>query len=84
VRFNTTEPGKANLNISKRNKRVGTRRYTIDMAGRQAIRFDGRVRGKKLRAGRYIVEVVMEDAVGNQTTDPPFTAFTVRRTSRRR
>jgi hypothetical protein len=51
-------------------------------AGRNRIRFDGRFRGRKLRAGRYQMEFTMQDIVGNPATQTPLKTFYVRRSTR--
>jgi hypothetical protein len=52
--------------------------------GRNRIRFDGRIRGRKMTAGRYTLRVGVEDAVGNITALQPRYAFSIRSTSSKR
>jgi len=82
VSFVASEPGRVSLAVG-RSKAKGERRYPAK-AGLNRIRFDGRIRGKKLRAGGYLMFVAVEDAVGNVTEAPPFARFSVVRTLSRR
>ena len=67
-----------------RGRRVlGTRRYAAK-PGRNRIRFDGRLRGRKLTAGRYTVHVGVEDAVGNISPKQPSLPVRIVNTTRRR
>ena len=79
VRFIASEQSRATFVVQRGNRRVGVRKYDA-RTGANAIRFDGRVRGRKLRQGTYRLLVYLEDAVGNQTSDPPLQRFSVRRT----
>ena len=67
--------------VQRGDRRVGVRKYDA-REGSNTIRFDGRVRGRKLRQGTYRLLVYLVDAVGNETTDPPLQRFTVRRVTR--
>ena len=80
VRFIASEGGRAIFVIVRVNRRVGARTYDVK-PGQNSIRFEGRIRGKKLRRGAYRLLVYLEDAVGNQTQNPPLQRFSVRRTS---
>ncbi|MFL5825597.1 MAG: hypothetical protein ACJ76V_03645, partial [Thermoleophilaceae bacterium] len=82
VSFVTSEPGRLSLIVTRGTKRVGVRNFTIDKAGKNQVNFNGVVRSKKLRAGTYLIEASMADAVGNDTTDPPFATVKVKRTTR--
>ena len=62
--------------------RVGTLRRNAK-AGRNSIRFAGRVRGKLLQRGRYRVVVTVRDAAGNRSA-PRRTRFRVPRQRRPR
>jgi hypothetical protein len=79
VRFIASEQSRATFVVQRGNRRVGVRKYDA-RTGANAIRFDGRVRGRKLRQGTYRLLVYLEDAVGNETADPPLQRFSVRRT----
>jgi hypothetical protein len=46
------------------------------------IPWHGTIHGRKLRAGRYVVEVSMQDNVGNVTDSPPFQVIHIVRTVR--
>jgi CSLREA domain-containing protein len=81
VRFISSEPGRARLVIMRGNRRVGEDIALVE-AGRNTVRFNGRLRGRKLRAGSYRMLLYIEDAVGNETEEPPIQRFTVRRTTR--
>ena len=52
----------------------------VKKAGLVKIGWRGTIHGRKLRAGRYVVEVSMEDNVGNVTDSPPFQAIHIVRT----
>jgi hypothetical protein len=82
VRFIASEESRATLVVQRGNRRVGVRKYDARV-GTNRIRFDGRVGGRKLRQGVYRLMVYLEDAVGNQTEDPPLQRFSVRRTTGR-
>jgi hypothetical protein len=62
------------------NRRAGEFVKKVKTAGQVKITWRGTVHGRKLRAGRYVVEVSMEDNVGNVTDSPPFRAIHVVRT----
>ena len=81
VRFISNEEGRARLVIMRGNRRVGED-VANARAGRNAIRFNGRLRGRKLRAGSYRMLLFIEDRVGNETEEPPIQRFTVRRSTR--
>lgn len=81
VRFISNEEGRARLVVLRGNRRVGED-VANATAGRNAIRFNGRLRGRKLRAGSYRMLLYVEDRVGNVTEEPPIQRFTVRRSTR--
>ena len=76
--FTATEEGKVEIVVQRGNKRVGTRTHVVT-EGTNRIDFDGRLRGRKLRAGRYRLLLYMTDIVGNRNPNPPITIFRVRR-----
>lgn len=78
VKFISSEGGRARLVILRGNRRVGED-VALAQVGRNAIRFNGRLRGRKLRAGPYRMLLYLEDAVGNVTIEPPIQRFEVRR-----
>jgi hypothetical protein len=82
IRFVTTEQGKATLVIQRGNKRVGKRLYAAVDAGLNSLKFNGRLGGRKLRAGRYRALLYVQDQVGNVTDQPPIALLTVRRTTK--
>lgn len=81
VRFLSNEEGRARLVVMRGNRRVGED-IANATAGRNAVRFNGRLRGRKLRAGSYRLLLFIEDRVGNETDEPPIQRFTVRRSRR--
>jgi hypothetical protein len=82
ISFVTTEPGKARVVIQRGNKRVGTRLYSGITAGPNTLKFNGRLGGRKLRAGRYRLLLFVQDPVGNVTDQPPITLFDIRRVTK--
>ena len=82
IKFVTSEAGKAAIVIQRGNKRVGKRIYGNVAAGLNKLKFNGRLGGRKLRAGRYRLLLFVQDAVGNVTDQPPITLFSVRRVSK--
>ncbi|MEA2443616.1 MAG: hypothetical protein QOJ12_908, partial [Thermoleophilales bacterium] len=83
VIFISSEPGDALFTIARGSRTLGERHYTAK-AGRNRIRFDGRLRGRKLSAGKYKVSVVVEDAVGNVAPSGRSYPFTIVKTPGRR
>jgi hypothetical protein len=82
IKFISSEAGKARVLIKRGDVTVGTRLYGTVVAGRNALKFNGRLGSRKLRAGRYRLLVYVQDRVGNVTDQPPITLFTVRRVTR--
>jgi Right handed beta helix region len=82
IRFVTTEPGKATIVLQRGNKRIGSRTYSAIGAGLNTLKFNGRLGGRKLRAGRYRVLLYVQDLVGNVTDQPPIRLMTVRRVTK--
>lgn len=83
VSFISSEDGEAVYTFMRGKRILGTRRYAVE-PGRNRIRFDGRLRGRKLTAGRYKLLVGVEDAVGNLSPLQPRYGFSIRSTSRKR
>jgi hypothetical protein len=83
VSFISSEDGEAVYTFFRGKRTIGTRRYPVK-PGRNKIRFDGRIRGRKMTAGRYTLRVGVEDAVGNLTALQPRYAISIRSTSRKR
>jgi hypothetical protein len=83
VSFISSEDGEAVYTFFRGKRTIGTRRYAVK-PGRNRIRFDGRIRGRKMTAGRYTLRVGVEDAVGNITALQPRYAFSIRSTSSKR
>jgi hypothetical protein len=83
VSFISSEDGEAIYTFVRGNRLLGQRRFAVE-PGRNRIRFDGRLRGRKLTAGRYKLYVGVEDAVGNVSTVQPRYGFSIRSTSRKK
>jgi hypothetical protein len=83
ISFITNEVGKAVVVVNRAsNRRAGEFVKRVRTAGVVKIGWRGTIHGRKLRAGRYVVEVSMEDNVGNVTDSPPFRVIHIVRTSR--
>ena len=81
ISFTTNEVGKAVVVVNRAsNRRAGEFVKKVKAAGVVKIGWRGTIHGRKLRAGRYVVEVSMEDNVGNVTDSPPFQAIHIVRT----
>jgi hypothetical protein len=83
VSFISSEDGEAIYTFVRGKRTLGQRRFAVE-PGRNRIRFDGRLRGRKLTAGAYKLYVGVEDAVGNVTSLQPRYAFSIRSTSRKK
>ena len=83
VSFLSSEDGDAYFTFVRGRRVLGQRRYAAK-PGRNRIRFDGRLRGRKLTAGRYTLYVGVEDAVGNLSQKQPSLPFRLVNTTRRR
>jgi hypothetical protein len=83
ISFVTNEVGKALVTVNRAsNRRAGAFVKKVAKAGLVKIPWRGTIHGRKLRAGRYVVEVAMEDNVGNVTDSPPFQVIHIVRTKR--
>jgi hypothetical protein len=83
ISFVTNEVGKAVVVVNRAsNRRAGQFVKKVRAAGLVTIPWHGTIHGRKLRAGRYVVEVSMEDNVGNVTDSPPFQIIHIVRTTR--
>jgi hypothetical protein len=83
ISFATNEVGKAVVVVNRAsNRRAGQFVKAVKAAGLVKIPWRGTIHGRKLRAGRYVVEVSMRDNVGNVTDSPPFQVIHVVRTKR--
>jgi hypothetical protein len=83
ISFATNEVGKAVVTVNRAsNRRAGAFVKKVRAAGVVKILWHGTIHGRKLRAGRYVVEVAMEDNVGNVTDSPPFQIIHIVRTTR--
>jgi hypothetical protein len=83
ISFVTNEVGKAIVVINRAsNRRAGQFVKKVTKAGTVKIKWRGTIHGRKLRAGSYVIEVSMQDNVGNVTTSPPFKKFRIVRTTR--
>jgi hypothetical protein len=82
ISFVTNEVGKAIVVINRAsNRRAGQFVKRVRKAGAVKIKWRGTIHGRKLRAGSYVVEVSMQDNVGNVTTSPPFRKFRIVRST---
>ena len=78
ITFTTSEPGRAVFSIySSSSRRAGTFVKRLRTGGVQHVKWSGVLNRKRLRAGRYVVEIVETDAVGNATDDAPYRTFRV-------
>jgi hypothetical protein len=71
ARFATSEPVRVTLTVQRRKsgRWVSVGRLVRQCGvGRSSIRFDGRVHGRPLRAGRYRLRAVARDADGMTST----------------
>jgi hypothetical protein len=81
ISFTTNEVGKAVVVVNRAsNRRAGEFVKKVTKPGLVKIKWRGTIHGRKLRAGRYVVEVSMEDLVGNVTDSPPFQIIHIVRT----
>ena len=83
ISFVSSEDGDAYFSFVRGGRVLGARRYAAK-PGQNRIRFDGRLRGRKLTAGRYTVYVGVEDAVGNLSLKQPSLPMRIVNTTRRR
>lgn len=82
ISFVTNEVGKAIVVINRAsNRRAGQFVKKVIKAGTVKIKWRGTIHGRKLRAGSYVIEVSMQDNVGNVTTSPPFKKFRIVRST---
>jgi hypothetical protein len=78
ITFTTSEPGRAVFSVySGSSRRAGTFVKRLKTAGVQHVKWSGGLRNKRLKAGRYVIEIVETDAVGNETDDAPYRTFRV-------
>jgi hypothetical protein len=83
ISFVTNEVGKAVVVVNRAsNRRAGQFVKKVSAPGVVKIFWHGTIHGRKLRAGRYVVEVSMQDNVGNVTDSPPFQIIHIVRTTR--
>ncbi len=81
ISFVTNEVGKAVVVVNRAsNRRAGEFVKKVRAPGLVKIKWRGTIHGRRLRAGRYVVEVSMRDNVGNVTDSPPFQAIRIVRT----
>jgi hypothetical protein len=64
-RFRLSEKSTVTIVIKRRGRRVGTIRRRGLSAGPRRIFFNGRLKGRKLRPGRYLAVLTAKDAAGN-------------------
>jgi hypothetical protein len=64
-RFRLSERSSVKIVIKRRGKRVGTIRRRGLSKGAHRVRFNGRLKGRKLRPGRYLAVLTATDAAGN-------------------
>lgn len=63
--FDSTEDGDTYITVFRGSRLIGERRYTAN-PGENYIRFDGKIRGRRIRPGLYTMYVAVEDIVGNR------------------
>jgi hypothetical protein len=71
LRLTLSEPARLELTVQRRSGRRLVRvRGTVRAraaSGRVAVRFTGRIAGRRLKPGRYVLTVVAIDAAGNRS-----------------
>jgi len=65
VRYHVSEPGTVRFTAVRRGSRRGTSLVTAARTGINRFAFSGRIRGRQLRPGRYVLKVRAFDAAGN-------------------
>lgn len=82
--FRSSEDGDTFITVFRGSRRIGERRYT-GQPGSNYVRFDGKIRGRRLRPGLYSMRVAMEDEVGNRLPldQQPRASFRVKNTRSR-
>jgi hypothetical protein len=63
--FRSNEDGDTFITVFRGKRLIGERRYT-GQPGLNYIRFDGKIRGRRIRPGLYRMFVAMQDEVGNR------------------
>ncbi len=63
--FDSSEDGDMFITVFRGRRLLGERRYTGHPGGNY-VRFDGKIRGRRISPGRYTMYVAMEDEVGNR------------------
>jgi hypothetical protein len=66
-RFTLSEPADVRIRFKRRGRSVGALKRRHLEAGANAITFSGRLRGHRLRAGRYVAVLTATDAAGNRS-----------------
>jgi hypothetical protein len=81
--FNSSEDGDAWVRVYRGPRYIGTRRFS-GQPGDNYIRWDGKIRGRRMQPGRYKMYVAMEDVVGNRTPEDqqPSYVFSVKKVPR--
>jgi hypothetical protein len=81
--FRSSEDGDAFATVFRGTRRIGERRFH-GQPGNNYIRFDGKILGRRLAAGRYRMYMAVQDGAGNRTpfAKQPHTTFTVKSTRR--
>jgi hypothetical protein len=64
-RFRLSEKATVKIVVKRRGKRIGTIRKRGLSKGAHRIRFNGRLKGRKLKPGRYLAVLTATDAAGN-------------------
>lgn len=64
-RFTLSEPADVRIRLKRRGRGVGALPRRRLGAGKNAITFNGRLKGRALRAGRYVAVLTATDAAGN-------------------
>ncbi len=75
------KPNRGNREARRCNRHVTVRGSFVDRgeAGRNTLRFSGRIGGRKLASGRYRLRVVAIDGAGNRSQPVRYRGFRVRR-----
>lgn len=63
--FDSSEDGDTFITVYRGSRLIGERRYT-GRFGENFIRFDGKIRGRRIGPGLYTMYVAVEDEVGNR------------------
>lgn len=81
--FRSSEDGDTFITVFRGSRLIGERRYT-GQPGSNYLRFDGKIRGRRIKPGLYRMYVAMQDEVGNRLplAEQPYAMFRVKSTKR--